>query len=95
MCIISGKRNTNSYIVTRGCAIVCVSEKLELLEVNGEVNQKNAHEFAINDGAEEEVATEFVAEASDCVTQHKGVDDECLRALPIAKCFRTKNKDLD
>ncbi|CAK1584136.1 unnamed protein product [Parnassius mnemosyne] len=75
-----------------GCALVCISRKLELLDENGDVNQENAQEFAISHGAEEEVATDLVADASDCVTQHKGVKDECLRALETAKCFRTKTK---
>ncbi|CAK1550283.1 unnamed protein product [Leptosia nina] len=72
-----------------GCAIMCMSQKLELVDRSGNLHHGNAQEFALKHGAEEEVAQKLVNMVHDCEKQHTVQDDSCLRALEVAKCFRS------
>ncbi|XP_072942537.1 pheromone-binding protein-like [Epargyreus clarus] len=78
-----------------GCAIVCMSKKLELLDASGKLHHGNAQEFAVKNGAAEDVASKLVALVHGCEQQHEAIEDECLRALDVAKCFRASLHDLD
>ncbi|VVC97938.1 unnamed protein product [Leptidea sinapis] len=71
-----------------GCAIACMSKKLDLVDPSGKLHHGNAQEFALKHGAAAEVATKLVTMVHECEKQHEVLDDVCLRALEIAKCFR-------
>nr|AEQ30020.1 pheromone binding protein 3 [Sesamia inferens] len=78
-----------------GCAIICMSKKLDLLDVNGRMHHGNAREFALKHGAGDEVAGKIVDIIHDCEKKFERDDDECLRVLEVAKCFRTGIHELD
>ncbi|KAF9412802.1 hypothetical protein HW555_008805 [Spodoptera exigua] len=78
-----------------GCVIICMSKKLDLLDVNGRMHHGNAQEFAKRHGAGDDVASKIVQIIHDCEKKHERDDDECLRVLEVAKCFRTGIHDLD
>nr|QLI62029.1 pheromone-binding protein 3 [Streltzoviella insularis] len=72
-----------------GCAIICMSKKLDLLDPDGNLHHGNAKEFAMKHGAEDEVASKLITLIHECEKQHTAVEDECLRKLEVAKCFRS------
>ncbi|XP_038210980.1 pheromone-binding protein 2-like [Zerene cesonia] len=71
-----------------GCAIACMSKKLDLVDPSGKLHHGNAQEFALKHGADEEVARKLVTMVHECEQKHEVNDDLCLRALEIAKCFK-------
>ncbi|XP_023936564.2 pheromone-binding protein-like [Bicyclus anynana] len=71
-----------------GCAIVCMSKKLNLLDTSGKLHHGNAQEFAVNHGAASDMASKLVSVVHECEQKHDAEEDPCLRALEIAKCFR-------
>ncbi|XP_032519595.1 pheromone-binding protein-like [Danaus plexippus] len=78
-----------------GCAIVCMSQKLNLLDTIGKLHHGNAQEFAINHGAGEQMAKKLVTMVHECEQQFMEQEDSCLRALDVAKCFRTAMHDVN
>ncbi|CAB3244423.1 unnamed protein product [Arctia plantaginis] len=78
-----------------GCMIICMSKKLDLIDASGKLHHGNAKEFAMKHGAGEEVASKLVSALHECETKNSGNADGCLRALEIAKCFRSSVHDLE
>uniref|UniRef100_A0A097BVQ0 Pheromone-binding protein 3 n=1 Tax=Spodoptera litura TaxID=69820 RepID=A0A097BVQ0_SPOLT len=78
-----------------GCAIICMGKKLDLLDASGRMHHGNAQEFAKKHGAGDEVASQIVQIIHDCEKKHERDDDECLRVLEVAKCFRTGIHELN
>ncbi|XP_026321047.1 pheromone-binding protein-like [Hyposmocoma kahamanoa] len=72
-----------------GCALVCMSQKLDLLDTSGKLHHGNAKEFAKNHGAGDDTAQKLVTAIHTCEEQNSGVEDACMKALEVAKCFRT------
>ncbi|XP_022118413.2 pheromone-binding protein 2-like [Pieris rapae] len=72
-----------------GCAIMCMSQKLQLVDTSGNLHHGNAQEFAVTHGADEEVAQKLVNMVHECEKQHQVKEDLCERALEVAKCFRS------
>nr|AWV50437.1 pheromone binding protein 2 [Conopomorpha sinensis] len=73
-----------------GCAIKCLSGKLNLLDPSGRLHHGNAADFAKAHGADDDVATKVVQIIHACEKPHDAIEDECTRVLEIAKCFRTE-----
>ncbi|XP_034835169.1 pheromone-binding protein-like [Maniola hyperantus] len=71
-----------------GCAIVCMSKKLNLLDTSGKLHHGKAQEFALNHGAASEMASKLVAVVHECERKVDAEEDPCVRALEIAKCFK-------
>ncbi|XP_041984572.1 general odorant-binding protein 1-like [Aricia agestis] len=78
-----------------GCAVVCMSKKLNLLDESGKLHHGNAQEFAVKHGADQTMAQKLITVVHECEGQHQGIDDECLRALEVAKCFRSGMRQLN
>nr|QCF41920.1 odorant binding protein [Athetis dissimilis] len=78
-----------------GCVIICMSKKLDLLDDTGRMHHGNAQEFALKHGAGEEVAAKIVSIIHECEKKFERDDDECLRVLEVAKCFRSGIHELD
>ncbi|KAJ8717551.1 hypothetical protein PYW07_005481 [Mythimna separata] len=78
-----------------GCAIICMSKKLDLMDANGRMHHGNAQEFALKHGAGDDVASKIVTIIHDCEKKFERDDDECLRVLEVAKCFRSGIHELD
>ncbi|KAI8420547.1 hypothetical protein MSG28_009009 [Choristoneura fumiferana] len=78
-----------------GCAIVCMSKKLELIDTSGKIHHGNAEDFAVKHGAADDVATKLVAILHECENTHDAIEDLCMKALEIAKCFRTNIHQLN
>ncbi|KAJ8716935.1 hypothetical protein PYW08_005334 [Mythimna loreyi] len=78
-----------------GCAIICMSKKLDLLDTNGRMHHGNAQEFAMKHGAGDDVASKIVSIIHECEKKFERDDDECLRVLDVAKCFRSGIHELD
>ncbi|CAD0202892.1 unnamed protein product [Chrysodeixis includens] len=78
-----------------GCAIICMSKKLNLMDDNGRMHHGNAQEFALKHGAGDDIASKIVTIIHECEKKHERDDDECLRVLEVAKCFRTGISELD
>ena len=78
-----------------GCAIICMSKKLDLLDGTGRMHHGNTQEFAVSHGATDEVASKVVVVIRDCEKQQEGEQDDCVRVLEVAKCFRTAIHELN
>ncbi|CAH0724112.1 unnamed protein product, partial [Brenthis ino] len=78
-----------------GCAIVCMSQKLNLLDDSGKLHHGNAHEFALRHGAADDMAAKLVSTVHACEEQHLSEEDKCLRALEVAKCFKTAMHEIN
>nr|6VQ5_A Chain A, Pheromome Binding Protein [Epiphyas postvittana]6VQ5_B Chain B, Pheromome Binding Protein [Epiphyas postvittana] len=78
-----------------GCAIVCMSKKLELIDTSGKIHHGNAEDLAKKHGADSEVAAKLVAILHECEKTHDAIEDQCMKALEIAKCFRTNIHELN
>nr|AZT78912.2 odorant-binding protein [Dioryctria abietella] len=78
-----------------GCAILCMSRKLEMVDGEGRLHHGNAKEFALKHGAADEVAGKLVTLLHECEKQSDSIEDDCMRILEIAKCFRTDVRKLD
>nr|QAT78216.1 pheromone-binding protein 3B [Plutella xylostella] len=77
-----------------GCAILCMSRKLELIDASGKLHHGNTQEFAEKHGADNSMASKLVEVLHACEKQHEGVTDDCQRALEVAKCFRSSVHEL-
>nr|AFD34183.1 pheromone binding protein 2 [Argyresthia conjugella] len=78
-----------------GCAIICMAKKLDLIDASGKLHHGNAQEFAEKHGADNSMSSQLVQIVHGCEKQFEAVDDDCLRVLEIAKCFRTNIHQLD
>nr|AWT50453.1 pheromone-binding protein 3 [Carposina sasakii] len=78
-----------------GCAILCMSHKLNLLDESGKLHHGNAQEFAEQHGAADSTAKQLVSMIHSCEENQEALEDQCLRALEVAKCFRTRIHELD
>ncbi|XP_013195995.2 general odorant-binding protein 1-like [Amyelois transitella] len=78
-----------------GCTILCMSKKLDMVDSEGKLHHGNTQEFALKHGAAGDVASKLVSLIHECEKQFEGIQDECLRVLEIAKCFRTDIAKLD
>ncbi|XP_063374913.1 general odorant-binding protein 1-like [Cydia amplana] len=72
-----------------GCVILCMALKFDLIDEDAKLHHKNAHEFAKTHGADDDLAKQLVTMIHECEKANTEADD-CIRALEIAKCFRTK-----
>nr|QRF70943.1 pheromone binding protein [Semiothisa cinerearia] len=77
-----------------GCAIICMSKKLELLGEDGKLHHGNAKEYAMRNGAGDELATKMISIIHGCEDKGEGIEDDCARVLEVAKCFRVGLHDL-
>nr|QJZ31460.1 pheromone binding protein 2 [Phauda flammans] len=71
-----------------GCVIVCMSRKLDLLDDSGKIHHGNTADFAKKHGAAEETASQIVSLLHECEKTQDHVEDPCIKALEVAKCFR-------
>ncbi|XP_012545845.1 pheromone-binding protein [Bombyx mori] len=70
-----------------GCAILCMSKKLELMDGDYNLHHGKAHEFARKHGADETMAKQLVDLIHGCSQSVATMPDECERTLKVAKCF--------
>nr|AAF06123.1 pheromone binding protein [Synanthedon exitiosa]AAF06142.1 pheromone binding protein [Synanthedon exitiosa] len=73
-----------------GCAIMCLSTKLELFDPDGKLHHGNAKEFAMKHGADDSMAQQLVDIVHKCENDIPNNEDPCLKVLDIAKCFKTE-----
>ncbi|XP_053614542.1 general odorant-binding protein 1 [Plodia interpunctella] len=78
-----------------GCAILCMSKKLDMVDSEGKLHHGNTREFAEKHGAASDVASKLVSLLHECEKQFESIEDECMKVLEIAKCFRTDVRKLD
>ncbi|XP_014368563.2 pheromone-binding protein [Papilio machaon] len=81
------------YIINNrltGCAIVCLSSKLDLLEPDGSLHHGNAANFAKKHGADEAMAQQLIDILHQCEQQYPDKMDACLHALKVCNCFKTQ-----
>ncbi|XP_053614545.1 pheromone-binding protein [Plodia interpunctella] len=71
-----------------GCAIWCLSSKLEMLDQDFKLHHKNTHEFAKKHGADDAMAQQLVDLIHGCENSVPANPDICLNTLGIAKCFK-------
>nr|AZK90260.1 pheromone-binding protein [Dioryctria abietella] len=71
-----------------GCAIMCLSTKLELVDSEGKLHHGNAHDFAKKHGADDDMAKQLVDLIHGCEKSVPPNEDACLNVLEIAKCFK-------
>nr|ACJ07123.1 pheromone binding protein 2 [Chilo suppressalis] len=85
----------DDYAVTNrltGCAIMCMSNKLDLLDPDGKMHHGNAREFAKKHGADDSMAQQLIDILHNC---EKGASpgpdgDACVQVLEISKCFKVE-----
>uniref|UniRef100_A0AAU6ND19 PBP2 n=1 Tax=Mythimna loreyi TaxID=667449 RepID=A0AAU6ND19_9NEOP len=79
-----------------GCAILCLSSKLELLDQELKLHHGKAQEFAMKHGADEAMAKQLVDMIHSCVlSTPDDANDECSKALKVVSCFKKKIHDLN
>nr|AGS41497.1 pheromone binding protein [Xestia c-nigrum] len=79
-----------------GCAILCLSSKLELLDQELKLHHGKAQEFAMKHGADEAMAKQLVALIHGCSESTPDAsDDPCMKTLTVAKCFKAKIHELN
>nr|P18959.1 RecName: Full=Pheromone-binding protein; Short=PBP; Flags: Precursor [Manduca sexta]AAA29325.1 pheromone-binding protein precursor [Manduca sexta] len=71
-----------------GCAILCLSKKLDMIDPDGKLHHGNAMEFAKKHGADEAMAKQLLDIIHNCENSTPPNDDACLKTLDIAKCFK-------
>nr|ADK66921.1 pheromone binding protein 1 [Chilo suppressalis] len=71
-----------------GCAILCLSTKLDLIDPEGKLHHGKATEFAMQHGSGEEMAKKLVEILHNCEQTVTPNEDKCMRALDIAMCFK-------
>ncbi|RVE52918.1 hypothetical protein evm_002395 [Chilo suppressalis] len=82
------KENYDGLSRETGCVLHCMSQKLDLFNVQGKFEHGNTKEFIMKHGADSSTATQLEEMVHIC--QHKvgEMADECLRVLEMAKCIR-------
>nr|AOG12881.1 pheromone binding protein [Eogystia hippophaecolus] len=78
-----------------GCAIICLSTKLDLVDPDGGLHHGNAHEFAKKHGADDGMAKQLIDIIHQCEKSTPRNDDGCIMMLGIAKCFKAEIHKLD
>nr|AXF48748.1 odorant-binding protein PBP1 [Lobesia botrana] len=81
------------YVITNrdtGCAIMCLSTKLEIVDPDLKLHHGNANDFVTQNGADEALAKELVNIIHVCETNLPQFDDGCLKVLEWAKCFKAE-----
>ncbi|CAH2041929.1 unnamed protein product, partial [Iphiclides podalirius] len=78
-----------------GCAIICLSTKLNLIEPDGSLHHGNTEEFAKKHGADEAMAKQLVGLLHQCEQSAPENPDACLKVLDIAKCFKSEIQKLN
>nr|AGS46557.1 pheromone binding protein 1 [Maruca vitrata] len=73
-----------------GCALICMSTKLDLVDPEGNMHHGNAQEYAKKHGADDALAKQLVDLVHGCEKSAAKGDDECERALNIARCFKAE-----
>ncbi|CAG9796001.1 unnamed protein product [Diatraea saccharalis] len=71
-----------------GCAIYCLSTKLDLIDPEGKLHHGNAANFAMKHGSGEEMAKKIVEFLHSCEQSTPANEDKCMHALDIAMCFK-------
>nr|AVZ44710.1 pheromone binding protein 1 [Grapholita molesta] len=71
-----------------GCAIMCLSKKLELVDPDLQLHHGNAKDFAMKHGADENLAADLVKIIHDCGNSVPPQEDQCMHVLEWAKCFK-------
>nr|ADT78502.1 pheromone binding protein 3 [Ostrinia furnacalis] len=77
-----------------GCAILCMSTELNLLDVQGSVHRGNTVEFAKHHGSDDAMAHQVVDILHACEKATPN-EDKCMLALSIAMCFKAEIHKLD
>nr|AAF06139.1 pheromone binding protein [Choristoneura rosaceana]AAF06140.1 pheromone binding protein [Choristoneura rosaceana] len=70
-----------------GCAIMCLSSKLELVS-DGKLHHGNTLEYAKQHGADDTVAQQLVDLIHNCEKALPDLEDPCMKVLEWAKCFK-------
>ncbi|KAI5637913.1 PBP/GOBP family domain-containing protein [Phthorimaea operculella] len=73
-----------------GCAIMCLSTKLDLVSPDGTLHHGNAQEFVKKHGADETMAKKLVELLHGCEKSAPDVEDGCAKVLTVAKCFKAE-----
>nr|BBB15987.1 pheromone binding protein-A [Ostrinia latipennis] len=73
-----------------GCAIMCLSSKLDLVDPEGKLHHGNTHEFAKKHGADDSMAKQLVDLIHKCESSVTDDPDACMKVLNIAKCFKAE-----
>nr|Q95VF0.1 RecName: Full=Pheromone-binding protein 2; Short=PBP 2; Flags: Precursor [Epiphyas postvittana]AAL09026.1 pheromone binding protein [Epiphyas postvittana] len=82
----------DDHVVTNrdtGCAIMCLSSKLELVSDTG-LHHGNTLEYAKQHGADDTVAQQIVDLLHSCAQAVPDLEDPCLKVLEWAKCFKAE-----
>ncbi|KAI5637916.1 PBP/GOBP family domain-containing protein [Phthorimaea operculella] len=92
----------DGYVVTNratGCAIFCLSTKLDLVSPDGTLHHGNAHEFAKKHGADDSMAKQLVELFHGCERATKAAApslvDDCVRVLAVTRCFKEEIEKLN
>ncbi|KAI5637915.1 PBP/GOBP family domain-containing protein [Phthorimaea operculella] len=73
-----------------GCAIRCLSHKLEMIAPDGSLHHGNIQEFAKKHGADEGMAKQLSDILHGCSNSIEKNDDDCMTALNVANCFKVE-----
>nr|BBB15962.1 pheromone binding protein-A [Ostrinia furnacalis] len=81
------------YVLTSreaGCAILCLSSKLNLLDPEGTLHRGNTVELGKQHGSDDAMAHQLVDIVHACEKSVPPNEDNCLMALGISMCFKTE-----
>ncbi|KAL4704860.1 hypothetical protein ACJJTC_019438 [Scirpophaga incertulas] len=77
-----------------GCAILCLTSKLSLLDPEGKLHHGKAEDFAKQHGADGDTAKKLVEILHTCEKNEPVIEDHCTMALGIAMCFKKEMHNL-
>nr|UDM59721.1 putative pheromone binding protein 1 [Corcyra cephalonica] len=78
-----------------GCALLCLSTKLELIDPDGNLHHGNAYEFATKHGADDDLAKKLIGLVHECENSVEPNNDPCLKILDVTHCFKTEIHNLN
>ncbi|GBP25920.1 General odorant-binding protein 2 [Eumeta japonica] len=71
-----------------GCAIICMSTKLSLLDDNTRMHHDNMDEYVKSFPAGEVLSKRMVEMIHTCEKKYDDIADDCERVVKIAACFK-------
>nr|AGI37364.1 pheromone binding protein 2 [Cnaphalocrocis medinalis] len=73
-----------------GCAIMCLSKKLEVIDPEGKLHKGKTTEFIVAHGTDEATAHKLIDILHACMQSVTPSEDHCLMSLQVAMCFKAE-----
>nr|AFD34181.1 general odorant binding protein 2 [Argyresthia conjugella] len=75
-----------------GCAIICMSNKFQLMEEDARMHHENMHDYIKSFPEGEVLSSKMVALIHNCEKQFNDIEEDCSRVVKVAACFKRDAK---